>query len=278
MKKFCIILAGQRTGSTGFGRGLAQLLDFKWLGEIFHSDFADPATDLDLESNINKRANFFNYRYHRCRIDPTLTFPTKKNQVQLFQGYMDFIADSFNNQGVIVDIKYTSLHHLDTYWLWPNTMPFLLELIRQTEIPVVHVVRENLFAQYCSYKLAMKSDYWHRRPGEGQSAGTLTLDVEDAENFMNVMRSWAAHVQGWLIDYKTYYVLKYEEIFEDDFLSKEVVQIFSDMFSCNSKRLAPVPTRKVTPHLSKVVENIDEVLEHFKETQYDEMVRKSLTM
>ncbi len=278
MKNIIIILAGQRTGSTGLGRGLAQLLDYQWLGEIFHSDFADPATDLDLESNINKRANFFNYRYHRCQGDPTLTFPSKKNQEQLFQGYMDFILDRFNNNGVIVDIKYTSLHHLDTYWLWPNSIPFLLKLIRQAEIPVVHVVRENLFAQYCSYQLAVKNNFWHRRPGEDQPEGTLTLDVKDAERFMNVMRSWTAHVQGWLVDYKPYHTLKYEEIFEGDFLSKEVVQIFGDTVSSKLNRQAPVPTRKVTPPLGEVVDNIGGVLEHFKETEYDEMVRKSLTI
>lgn len=278
MKKIIIILAGQRTGSTGLGRGLAQLLDYEWLGEIFHSDFADPTTNLDSESNFNKRVNFFNYRHHRVRSDPALTFPSKKNQEQLFQGYIEFILGRFNKQGVIIDIKYTSLHHLDTYWLWPNSMPFLLKMIRQAEILVVHLARENLFAQYCSYKLAVKNNYWHRRPGENQPEGTLIIDVKDAESFMNVMRSWTTHVQGWLIDYQPYYVLKYEEIFEGDFLSKEVVQIFGDTVSCDLKRPAPVPTRKVTPHLSTVVENIDDVLEHFKETQYDEMVRKSLIM
>ena len=285
MKKFCIILAGQRTGSTGLGRGLAQLLDFEWLGEIFHSNFADPAIDLDSETDIEKRANFFNFRHQKCRIDPTLSFPSEENQKNLFQGYIKFIKERFEKQGFIVAIKYTSLHHLDTYWAWPNGMPFLLKLIRQTEIPVVHVVRENLFAQYCSYKLAMKSDYWHRYPGEGQPAETLTIDVKDTESFMNIMRPWTTRCQSWLtdpkpwlIDHRPNYVLKYEEIFEDDFLSEEVIQMFSDMFSFNPKRQAPVPTRKVTPHLSKVVENIDEVLEYFKETQYDEMVRKSLTM
>jgi hypothetical protein len=285
MKNSVIILAGQRTGSTGLGRGLAQLLDFDWLGEIFHSDFADPTTDLDLVSNINKRANFFNFRYRSCINNPTLTYPSKENQKQLFQEYMDFVMDRFNKQGVIIDIKYTSLHHLNTYWRWPNSMPFLLELIRGMEIPVLHVVRENLFAQYCSYKLALKSDYWHRSPGEGQPAETLTIDVKDAESFMNVMQPWRTRCQSWLtgprpwlIDPMPNYILNYEEVFEDDFLSKQVIQIFSDMFSYNTKRQAPVPTRKVTPNLSKVIENIDEVLEHFKETQYDGMVRKSLTM
>ncbi len=285
MKKICIILAGQRTGSTGLGRGLAQLLDFEWLGEIFHSNFADPAIDLDLETDIEKRANFFNFRYHKCRVDPTLSFPSEENQKNLFQGYIEYIEERFEKQGFIVALKYTSLHHLDTYWAWPNGMPFLLKLIRQAEIPVVHVVRENIFAQYCSYMLAMKSDYWHRPPGESQPAETLTLDVKDAESFMNVMRPWITRCQSWLndpkpwlIDPKPNYFLKYEEIFEDDFLSKEVIQIFSDMFSCKLKRQATVPTRKFTPHLSKVVNNIGEVLEHFKETQYDEMVRKSLIL
>ena len=278
MKNTIIILSGPRTGSTGLGRGLAQLLDFDWLGEIFHSDFADSTADVDLKSGINKRANFFNFRYRRCRIDPTLTFPSKENQTKLFQGYMEYIVDHFGKQGIIIDIKYTSMHHLDTYWLYPNNIPFLLDLIRRTEIPVVHVLRENLFAQYCSYQLAVKNDCWHRRPGEGQNAGMLTLDVNDAESYMNVMRSWSTRVQSWLIDYKPYYVLKYEDIFEDDFLSKEVIQIFGDMFCCDLKRQAPVPTRKITPRLGKVVDNIGEVLEHFKETQYDEMVRNSLTM
>ena len=124
----------------------------------------------------------------------------------------------------------------------------------------------------------MKNNFWHRQPGEGQTEGTLTLDVKDAERFMNVMRSWTAHVQGWLVDYKPYHTLRYEEIFEGDFLSKEVAQIFDGTVSSNPERQAPVPTRKVTPHLSEVVDNIGGVLEHFKGTQYHEMVRKSLEM
>ena len=276
MKKFCIVLAGQRTGSTGLGRGLAQLADFRWVSEIFHSDFADPAIDLDSESDIVKGSNFFNFRYYQCRLDPTLTMPSEMNQKYLFQEYLKFLENRFDKRGFIIDIKYNSWHHLNTYDLWPESAPFLLKMVCQAEFPILHLIRENLFAQYCSHELAIKSNRWQRLSGEAQITGTLTLDLKEATSFMNQMERQAALFQSFLVGYEPYHVLKYEEIFEDDHLSNDVVQYFSELFSCDPKRQAPIPVKKATPHLSKVVENISEVLEYFKETKYDEMVRKSL--
>ena len=85
---------------------------------------------------------------------PELSYPSRENQEFLFRTYLDHLGELEQAERLLVDIKYTSLHHLNTYWNLPSVRPGLVSIIRELKLPVVHLksaepVRALLLACLC---------------------------------------------------------------------------------------------------------------------------------
>src|SRR5690348_16478378 len=112
----CILLAAPRTGTTVLGQAVTQAFSAAWPKEIFNDAYADPSLDYRRARDIKQRTNFFNYRQEAFRKNPALSYPSKENQTFLFRTYLVELAELERADRFLIDIKYTSLHHLDSYW------------------------------------------------------------------------------------------------------------------------------------------------------------------
>src|SRR5688572_21685073 len=217
MAAFCILLAPPRSGTNALGEAVARSFRVIGLGEIFHSQYADPTADYRNSEKPGVRANFFNFRHETFRARPYLSFPSSSNIAELFSSYISFVsslAESQETAGFLLDIKYTSMHHLEPYWRLPFDSPNLLKLLREHLFPVVHLRRKNLFSLYCSQKLAEITGIWWTDSARSDPDVTMTIDIAECIRFMDRIRETEERLERWLSGNQLYR-LTYEDIFRD---------------------------------------------------------------
>ncbi len=248
-----------------------------WPHEIFHRRHAGPEIDFRSSDDIEKRYNFFNFRYELFRTKPELSFPSRQNQSAIFDSFLEYMASSAQSDRHLLDVKYSSWHHLNWYWTRPLQRPFLLQHVMKRRLPIVHLKRDNLFALYCSHRLAEETNLW-RTTGKGieQSRQPLTIDVAHCRQRLEESRATTQLFDEWLGNYPRY-EMKYEELLAGDKFSETVVQAFTQIYGSPPPAALATVYVKVTPPLREIVVNRDEVLAELRGTDFMEMAEKALS-
>jgi len=274
MTAFCFIVAAPRSGTNMLRDAVCRSFRITNVGEAF-VDFGDPQCDFRQASHILRRANFFNVRLDILRKHPELAIPSPANQSLILEAFLRHLEISEGAERYFVDVKYASWHHLDTYFRLPHQPPFLLTELKRRGFPLVHLKRRNIFAQYCSLKLAIQTRVWQvlaDRPGDTLR---LSLDparlVEDLDDLRDAQRIF----DRWLAEYPIH-LLEYESLLDGTGFSKQVEGTFTNVFG-----MAPVEPlftqhRKATPPLRDVVINKDEAFSALKGTVYQSMAEEAL--
>lgn len=271
---FCILLAAPRSGTQLLGRAAEAAFGTRWLQEVFNDIYSDPSADLDTDYDVSKRASYFNFRYHELQRRPELAYPSIANQRTLFEAYLQSVARRFDETSFLMDIKYNSWHHLNDYWSYPAEPPGLVAFIRELRIPVVHLLRENLFAQYCSVELARETGIWYSTEAPVRS-GRLRIDVESCRYWMGVVEQSIELFERWF-DGHPVYRLTYERMIGTDGFSPHVTRVLGE--ALQTAPIAPIVTDyvKVTPNLCDVISNPDDVRSYFRRSKYRHMVEHAL--
>lgn len=188
MARFVAILARQRSGTSYVRSLLSSSGRFQEFGgEVVNSKACD--------------ANYLTFRARRLRTEPELSFPTPENVERLFAEYLEFLSTKISSDKIgILDLKYNALHHFNSVWQAPFGPPQLLSLLRRASIPIIHIVRKNVFAALCSERCAHANNCWvvfaqqpsalkkiFIDPGQG-----LMRDLEDRERELTFFRSLLA--------------------------------------------------------------------------------------
>lgn len=282
MTKFCVILATQRSGTFGLGTGLEDYFNLKWLGEVFHSNNA--RSDVDIHERFDEKArysthpqlNFFNFRREILKKNIDLSYPSIENSREILTEYLKFVGGRVSSNCALLDIKYDCWHHLNSYWSMPPQRPGLVQLVWELELPVVHVIRENLFATYCSIAFAMESGVWHRIEDAKQPSGKVSINPQTCEFRMAAIEHNRDWFRGTFSGYERYFEVNYDELFDGNRLSAKVLDLFSEITDRKPNLIETIHARKTTPPLREVIENAAELLDHFKGGKYEPMVREAL--
>lgn len=272
--QFCILLAAARSGTQVLGLAAAKSFGARWLKEVFHEDVADPAVDLASEPDIAKKSSFFNFRHQRLREANELSYPSEANQRALFVEYLNYLVDRFGQTALLMDIKYNSWHHLNAYWSYFFDPPGLVKLVREYKIPVVHLVRENSFAQYCSVELATKTGIWYSAVPIEQSA-SLHIDVRHCEYRLHMIEKTTEMFKRWFDGHRVY-DLSYESMIGSDGFSPKAREIFVNIFGREPRSPLEPEHKKVSPPLHTVIANSDAVRRHFRGSKYSDMIDRAL--
>jgi hypothetical protein len=275
---------------------VARAYDTAWPQEIFHETHAPPGVDFRKAYDPPQRANFFDFRADAVRSRPELMYPDLDARRTLFDLYLEYLRSAFPQDRCLIDVKYTSWHHLDGFWRSPTDPPGLVELIREKGISVIHLVRQNLFALYCSQRLAEKYNIWWMKTREGavraggvlsnpgglydekietqeQPRRTLKIDLADCHDWMSRIAEEQTQFGKWV---RPVHTLAYEELMKNGRFSKRIEEVFSDVFGRRPVRELTSTHIKVAPPLDQVIENIPAVARHFEGTEFEEYVSKSL--
>lgn len=282
MTKFCIILANARSGTLALGAGVERMFDTKWAGEIFHENQADPSFDFDDEHDPDQplsmlpHLNYFNFRHDQLKKNSELCYPSEKNQNTLFDMYISHVNKFIKKPAVILDIKYSSWHHFNSYWMMPGHRPALSNFVQNSGFEVVHVLRQNLFSQYCSMIIALQSGVWHLRENESHPTKKIEIDLDDCSSRLTALDLASKWYQSIFADYAHCHTINYEQIFEGNSLSQGVVDTFSHVLEQEPTGENVTSIRKTSPPLRDVVKNRDDVLKHFQTGPFAAMVQEAL--
>jgi hypothetical protein len=247
-----------------------------WPQEIFHDQHADPQLDFKASPDIGKRLSFFNFRHDVLKGRPELSLPSMANQSLLFNEYLEYLASSEKAVRYLLDIKYTSWHHLDSYWRVFYQRPHLLAEATKLRLPLVHLKRSNLFALYCSQKLAAQTGVWQALEDQARSERQLTVDASRCARELDDIRTTQRLFDRWLAGYPVR-ELEYETLLAAEGFSENVEQTFTGIYGIAPLQPLSTVHRKVTPPLSEVVRNKDEVLSALRGTDFQGMAEQALS-
>jgi hypothetical protein len=275
MSEFCIVCAAPQSGST-FLEGVVQAAyEATGPGEIFLDWAAQPGRDYRGAPERQVRGNFFNFRAEAFASRPELSYPDVDSRRTLFDLYLENLRSVFRTDRCLLAVDYFSWHHLDGCWRQPHDPPGLLELAREKGIPIVHLVRENIFALYCSLQVALPSGAGARESGEAGEMGTLTVSLEDCRRWLMEISTAQQHFTNWLTGHAVYN-LTYESLVEDGRFRQSVSGTFTEIFGRPPIHELALSATDIHPRLSPVIANAEEVLDFFAGTEFEALVRASL--
>ena len=274
MTKICVLFASARSGTTALGQAAAEAYAATWGGEVFHHGTTAPHLDLAVITDPVSRRNFFNYRHELLRRRPEMSYPSRDNQAAIFGGYLEYLG-SLGDARLLIDVKYAAVHHLNEYWTDPSGTPLLLTLMQEFELPIVHLVRRNLFALYCSLRLAEETGVWFTDGPRAPAGLSLQIRPDKCLGFLDALAQLQSQY-GSKLDHCNVRRLAYEDLFAEDRFSAEVQRVFSDIYEMAPDNPMTTASRKVTPPLHNIVTNPDEVLSALRGTPYEAMAEAVL--
>lgn len=170
-----ILFARQRSGTNYFRALMEQSTDDIYFteGEIFSHNKVDKRPD-----------NFWNY----LSKNDNHYIPTGSFMAKIWEEYNEYMSKLTNKKYYLLDIKYTSTHHLNpTFYSWMEP-PFLLKLIARKKINVIHIVRENVFHTYISALRAKKTGKTLYLNKDKVEDVKITVDLSELEREIKLRR------------------------------------------------------------------------------------------
>ena len=255
-KRFGVLLARQRSGTGALGTILDKHNQIKYMGEIFHP------------GNVGTAHNFFTYKLEAIKQEPELVLPDRG--MDLLEGFLDWKSEIIKDQLPIIDIKYSSLHHITNPWLEPSARPHILTHCVNNRLPIIHLTRENYLHGFVSGRLAEANNVWHARNDDEIKVTSVEINTTFLLSHFNQTQASVDLVRKWLG--KRFFVLEveYAQLFtpEGDF-SSEIRDDLQDLLGIDEfKDTTPVFVKQNKAPLSESIENYDEVSAALKGTEY----------
>ena len=251
---FGILLARQRSGTGALGNVIDRHPRLKYLGEVFHPD------------NIGQRLNYFTFLSEQVAEDPSNALPD--SQIANFLAFMESVSEGSDAQ--IVDIKYSSLHHLNGAWHSPVGRPRILQHAREHNVPIIHLQRDNFVQTYVSGKLAEANVVWHARSHEEIGTTSLTIDPQRLIAYLHHTADEVARCKRWLRHHEPLVTIEYEEMFDQAGLMREdVCQQVSKLLGIGRfDQREPELVKQAPRSVSDAIQNFDEVKRSLATTKF----------
>jgi hypothetical protein len=261
---FTILLSRQRSGTNAFRSALATHPDLFCFNEVFNLG------DKDSDNEFLRDTNYFNFLEAYSGADLRRTLPDRHET--LFLDFLEYLRCYSPKRHLIVDVKYNTLHFFTKPWADNATVPYLLDLIVEHRLRVLHLTRMNYLRQGISTLKAWATGQYsvfpnQERPDDQQvfvGPGWLTslLERRSTEDAMITRR---------FKDYPLYRSYDYAQVFRasTDELPPEVRRELAEWLDVPDAFGPITDFRKQSSlPLSETISNYDEVVALLKDTQY----------
>jgi hypothetical protein len=205
--------------------------------------------------------------------------PSKDNRRILFNEYIAHLSRITSREICLIDVKYNSWHHLNTYWKNFEDRPDLMDFIEENNFTIIHIFRENVFEQALSMHFASQTGIYHVRDGDQEVTSTKKIKV-NCRWMLGEMNRSVANTNRFRRFMKTnnnIMELEYTSLIKDDHISPVIAENLKQQLNLSGSPLGPTPLKKVTPPASAVIENIEEVQKFFSETRHADLVDAALS-
>jgi hypothetical protein len=257
-----VIIARQRSGTGALGSVLDQHPSVSSLGEVFHHDA------------IDREPNYFWFLRNLIERDPDMGLPAAHGK--RFTLYADFLKARTQKAHTIIDIKYSSLHHFNGYWLGILEPPAIFQILRGRKIPVIHLGRKNHLKAFVSGQLAQLNDEWHAKSQDAITIRNLIVDPPACLQFIRTMKREYERVRKILEKHPKLLELEYSEIFDEaGELRAAVAEQLADFLQIAPfKKRRPAFVKQTSGALRDVIENFDELAKALDATDHARMLRE----
>jgi hypothetical protein len=245
-KKPIVLLSVQRSGTNFLRRVLGSHPAIDPLfGEIF-----DP-------NHNRKKLSFFNFYQRAVAEEPALCLPDRR--IDAFEKYIEFLDENITTDHYVLDIKYGSLRHLDSYWA--SGKEVLTQYIIDRQWPVIHLIRTDLLAATLSHMRARETGVWMTKKPDHCDSFSTTVDPEGIVNSVAGRRH---AIQRYRRDFRGARLLEvvYEEFVDaPNGISEPAIGRISNFLGVTDEFSRTPETRKlITRPLREVIENYEDVV------------------
>lgn len=197
-----VICAGQRSGTTALHQVLRKN-DIYCPGEVFHlSRDGEDSYLYFLQKNNIAASDIF------------------AHPQTIWDRYLLYLSEMSTQETMVIDIKYNSWHHFNGAWHQPLNPPILLKLLPK-DCWVIHIVRDDIFAQAMSGEVAHRRGKFHSRDEADLTNMEFTVDVERFLARVKLIKATRDNYYDWLNAKKETVLIKYEELFSNNCLTDE---------------------------------------------------------
>ncbi len=280
--RVAVIVATQRSGTTAIGRFLGRQPGTEYVGEIFHN-VRGPHDDPNYERYLTvPEANFFTFKERLLTRFPALAYPSRANQSAIWHGYRKHLFSLGPETTWVIDVKYNSLHNLNAVWQDLFNAPLLVELLREENAPILHLVRDDLFAQAISALRANQLRTWHNvasnQTAEKQpTEAAMTFEPQQVDRMMNRNMHLKQHFRYIFSTYPNIGTLAYEDAFVDGQVSDAARSMLADLFNGGTPLEGETDLQKrESGTLADRIANRDAMLKHFENSPHESMVSTHL--
>ena len=261
-----VVCAQQRSGTTVLHNNLGQSPFATNYGEVFHE-----------HRDVNQR-NFFRFKIEHLRQDPELCFPSRENQRAICESYLTFLSEQCETPYFVMDIKYNSWHHFNPVWYGLFNYPFLMEVLRGKGVPMIHVIRKDVFQQRVSIAFAEATQDWHfpKNSNNKPKDVAIRIDPERCQHEMELSQKRTELFRRWFHGHNKYLELIYEDMFVDGNFSNDTLTKINELMGMDMKIPAEPALKKGIKRVSNVISNQSELMSHFEGTPFEQMVHTSL--
>lgn len=240
-----VVLATQRSGTNLLRRTLASSEFFEDLDEVFW----------DREPFL-----FWKFRQELLEKHPELSFPFHNNQKKIFNLFMEHISQSSVNFSLI-DIKYNSTHHFNPIWHSTLKIPYVLKLLAENNIPVIHLVRKNILETYVSRIIGNKLKIWVVDKNETfDNDIKIKIDINHMLYELKMIKKETNFYRECLVNLTglRYIELSYEDLIDKDgSFADQVINEICELLNVDTKFEVIINTQKMGLAISKTVKNYE---------------------
>lgn len=263
MSTFICVLGRQRSGTTVF-RQMLKSQGAHDVSEIFHHDFSQ------------NPENYFNFLFKKIKKDKKYIHPDWHREV--FKEFLDFLEEKFDNEIILLDIKYNALNIIDSGSLYQE-VPFAIKELASRQSYFVHITRKNKLKILVSELIAQRTGMWGQTQDNNSGITKdkkIYLSSEMALQTISRDEAFESKVSQCISIFTNSFSISYEEMFEKDGgFSQSSQNIASEIFSLrpNELKYDSVSLIKQNPEpLEDLIENFDDLKSEFSDTPYAWMV------
>ena len=236
---------------------------------LFHMWAKSSITDA-----VDRPPNYFWFLRNLVQEDPGTILPD--SNVRRFELYSEYLESRKERLCTVVDIKYSSLHHFNAHWLGIQEPPTLFKILRNKQIPVIHLSRRNHLKAFISGKLAELNHEWHARSENQITIRSLGIDPDACLRFIRLQAGDNTRVKRILQNHSRLIELEYAELFDDaGELRGEAAEGLAKFLQVEPfEKRRPMQIKQTSNDLSQVVENYRELEAALRDTPFAWMLER----
>lgn len=258
--QFCLLIARQRSG-TGLLNSLhARHRGLMALAEIFHP------------MNLGQKYNYFTFVRERLQTDPDAFMPGRREENLL--GFLDSLSPERGERLPCIDVKYSSLHHVNGEWHSPLATPWIVQFARARGCPIIHLKRANFVETFVSGQLADANQVWHTSNLGDIKIRSVPVDPGNLLSYLASTGKEVDLVTEWLSGHRPLVELEYATMLEaDGAITESACCAMAEALGVGSFQERSAPIVKQSPAtLRDSIANFDEIVAALSSTPYAWMI------